>query len=458
MLLRPYQVEGLAGIRSAYRSGFRRVVYASPTGSGKSAMLEYMLGTTNKSALILAHRIELVEMIAERLPVSFGLVTAGSRLSSERVQVGMVQTVTRRLADLPKFQWVISDECHLAMSASWSRILNHYSEAYQLGLSATPCRLDGIGLGTIYQSIVHGPSIRELVDGGYLVPPRVFAPASLVESLHLRGGEFALDEAAQQLNTGRITGDAAAQLRKHGPGEQAVAFCSTVQHAQDVAAHFTAANIPAAAIDGGMPGHQRRGILGAFYAKQLQVLCNVDILTTGWDYPPLGALIFLRPTTSLALYLQMVGRVLRVNPATGKRWGLILDHVGNTVRHGMPDARREWALDGRVKRATPPAVKTCPACFAAFAPAPSCPQCGRDLRQDNGAGGRRSSEAPGELVEIDRASAEALRALPLKQLLALAQSEDDIRRIGKARGYHHQWVNHVLRHRAAKYRAREDRA
>ena len=449
MLLRPYQATGLADIRNAYRRGYRRVVYTLPTGGGKSAMTEYMLGTTGMSTLILAHRIELVEMIAERLPVSFGLVTAGSKPSRERVQVGMVQTVTKRLADLPKFQWVISDECHLAMSASWSRILSHYGDAYQLGLSATPCRLDGIGLGTIYQQIVHGPSIRELIDGGYLVPPRVFAPAAIVERLHMRGGEFAMDEAADLLNTTKITGDAAAQLRKHGPNEQAVAFCCTVQHAQDVASHLSAAGIPAGYVDGSMPSQQRRGILDAFYAKRLQVLCNVDILTTGWDYPALGALIFLRPTSSLALYLQMVGRVLRISP--GKRAGLILDHVGNTIRHGMPDARREWTLEGKAKSDKPPPVSTCPMCFAAFAPAPRCPQCGHDMRPAEAASGRQARQTDGELVEIDRASMSALAVAPVKELLRLARTEMDLRRIARAKGYQSKWVLHVMKHSRGKF-------
>lgn len=369
MVLRDYQDQAMRAVQGVYRSGRRRALLVAPTGSGKSAMTRYMLGRTTKRTLILCHRSELQDMIAEAMPVPFGIIGGSRRVPSENVHLGMMQTVSRRLADLPTYDWVISDEAHLAMCATWRRILGHYSAAWHLGMSATPCRLDGQGLGAEYEEIVYGPSVRELTERGFLVPCRVFAPPVRAA---LKGGTMAQD--ADALDHASITGDAIEHYQRLARGRQAIVFCSSRQHADNVAAQFTQAGLFAANVDGAMQDSERRRRIADFRARRLQVLVNVDLLTTGFDCPQIECGIMLRRTDSLALFLQKVGRILRLND--GKRDAVLLDHVGNVLKHGMPDADREWTLEGREKRRQAVSVCQCPKCYAAHTPGPRCPSCG----------------------------------------------------------------------------------
>ena len=213
MQLRPYQVEALESLSSGYREGVRSQLLCAPTGAGKSAMTRYMLARTRKKTLILVHREELRDMISESLAdIRHGVIAPGRPTPDAQIMVGMMQTVTRRLDTLPQFEWVISDEAHLAMSDSWARILGHYAMAWHLGMSATPCRLDGIGLGRHFQKIVYGPSIRELTDLGYLSPARVFAPPGAAEFIASKTDD--LERAADQIDRPAITGDAIDHMRR----------------------------------------------------------------------------------------------------------------------------------------------------------------------------------------------------------------------------------------------------
>ena len=449
MLLRPYQSDVLDRIRDAYRQGRRAPLLCSPTGSGKSAMVAYMLGRTRKRTLILAHRAELVEMISAGLPVPHGVITAGRPTPGDQIMVGMMPTVARRLDDLPRFDWVISDECHLSLAPTWSRILDHYKDAHHLGMSATPCRLDGRGLGEIFDTIVYGPSVRELTSRGYLSPLRAFAPAQAVERIKKVAREFSLRDGAAALDRAPITGSAIEHYQRHAAGRRAIVFCCTVEHAEHVAAEFTAAGIPAASVDGGMSKADRVARLAAHRDGRIRVLTNVDLVTTGHDDPGIGAAIFLRPTDSLALFLQAVGRVLRVAP--GKDDAILLDHVGNVLRHGMPDAPREFTLDGRLKRTAAPTVRQCPQCWAAFAPAPRCVACGYVF--PIAAKPRNTAANDGTLAQIDDGDVEArqrrLREAPLKELLREARTREALEEIRKARGYHHAWTGRMLEFKAA---------
>jgi DNA repair protein RadD len=442
--LRPYQTRALAEVQNAYRSGRRAPLLCSPTGSGKSAMVGYMLSRTKKRTLILAHRLELVEMISEALPVPHGLITAGKGTSPDQVQVGMMQTVARRLRDLPPFDWVISDEAHLAVCPTWLGILKHYSAAWHLGMSASPCRLDGKGLGEHFDTIVHGPSIRELTDRGFLVPCRVFAPPVEFGAVKKSGGDFNMEDAARALDKAAITGSAVAHLRKLGRGRRAIVFCCNRAHADHVAAEFRAGGFSAVNVDGAMTPADRRHRIAEFRAGRVEVLVNVELLTTGFDCPEIDVGIFLRPTQSLALYLQMVGRILRIFP--GKRQAILLDHVGNVLRHGMPDEAREWTLDGRLKRTTPPPVRMCPSCYAAFAPAPRCPSCGYVFAA--AAKPRQIEQRAGELVELRPGDGAASKAAELQALLKSAKTRADLEAIARSRGYKPNWVNIQLGLRA----------
>lgn len=376
-------------------------------------------------------------MISSSLKIPHAVLKAGGRTPDEQIVVGMMPTVARRLADLPKFQWVISDECHLAMSPTWSAVLVHYGDAWHLGQSATPCRLDGRPLGEAYQQIVYGPSVKELTARGFLSPCRVFAPPQKLEPIKKSGSDFNLDAAAEQLDTRAITGSAVQHLRRLGPDRRAIVFTCNRAHCEHVAEEFRQGGFSAISVDGSMPDRKQR--IKAHRNGEFQVLVNVELCATGYDDPKLEAGIFLRPTDSLALYLQMVGRILRV--ADGKRDALLLDHVGAVLMHGMPDDDREWTLEGRPKKQAIPAVRQCPECYACHAPAPRCPQC-----QHVYVAAKPRRVAPdrvdGELGEVTAEQVKARRAAELKAQIAAAwrqptdaEARAALQVIARERGY-----------------------
>ena len=436
MLLRPYQADALAKIQAVYRSGRRRVLLVAPTGSGKSAMTSYMLERSKKTTLILVHRGELLDQIAESMTVPYGIIGGQRPTPTERIHIGMVQTVVRRLHALPRYEWVASDEAHLAMSPTWRQVLAHYSTAWHLGMSASPCRLDGIGLGAEYEQIVYGPSIRELTERGYLVRCRVFAPTIEGPVSRNKSGPENLTAAAEEIDRPTIIGDVIGHFRRIAGPRQAIVFCCTRQHADHVATDFSRAGIPALAVDGSMPRAEQTRKIDAFRARAVQVLVNVDLLTTGFDCPQIEVGVFLRPTQSLALYLQMVGRILRIHP--GKQDSILLDHVGNVMRFGMPDEDREWTLDGRLKKVSATPVAQCPKCYAAHRPAPRCPACGYVYAATPTQ--RVMIEREGHLEEIDAERLKWLREQKLHVLLEAAKTRDDLEEIRKARRYHPRWT------------------
>ncbi len=446
--LRPYQETALNSVRGAYRSGTKRVLLVAPTGSGKSAMMRYMIGNTKMRVLILVHRQELLEMVGNDLGMPHSLILPGKPTPRHgQIFVGMMQTVAKRLHELPEIDWVISDEAHLAMCATWQSILDHYREKWQLGMSASPCRLDGKGLGLSYEKIVQGPSIKELTSRGFLVPCRAFAPPTALTTVKKTGADFNMADAAAQLDRASITGDVVQTYLKHAAGKQAVVFCCTCEHAEHVAAVFNAAGIPAANVDGTtMNPATRKARIAEFKAKRLMILVNVDLLTTGWDCPQVEVEIMLRPTMSLALYLQKVGRVLRISPGTGKREAILLDHVGNVLRHGMPDADREWSLEGAAKRSAPPPVRQCQECYAAHSPSPRCPSCGYVYAAAPATKAPPKARA-GELREVTAAAGPGGMldpATPFKEALRMCRTKADLQAMAKARGYHHRWVTRMM--------------
>lgn len=446
--LRLYQKNTLSEVSVLFHTGTTKIVLVMPTGSGKTTIANYMLGHTNKRVLILAHRDELVDMISSGLSVDHAVIKAGRPITDARIQIGMMQTVAKHLDKMPNFDWVISDEAHLALAPTWLQILRHYDHAWQLGMSATPCRLDGKGLGEIYEKIVYGPSIQELTKSGYLVPCRVYSPAQINTRALKASREYNLEQAADLLNRPAITGDVIGHFRRLASDRRTIVFCSSRKHADDVAAQFRDAGISAANVDGAHGRLDRRERIDAFRSGQTQVLCNVDLLTTGFDCPEIGAAIMLRPTQSLALYLQMIGRILRPHPS--KRDAILIDHVGAVVSHGMPDATREWTLQGRVKSPRPPPVRECQNCFRAHSPAPKCPSCGYVYPAAT-----RERPAvqviPGTLEEMTPERIKAIKEAELRDILKFARTEKELKIVAKIKGYDWRWVGHIMR--ARKYRS-----
>jgi DNA repair protein RadD len=443
MNLRPYQQQLVTDIRLQYQLGHRKVLAVLPTGAGKTVCFSHIAQSAARKGnrvLIAVHRQELLDQACRSLPMPHGVIAANRAMDlSAAVQVASVQTLARRLHNLPRdfFQLVIIDEAHHSNAGTWAKVLDHFQQAHLLGVTATPIRLDGRGLGEHYQAMVEGPSAAWLTDNGYLASAQVLAPPGFdTTGLRKRMGDFDTREAEHRIGT--IMGDCLSHYRKHLDGQTAIAFCCSVAHAEAVAALFQCNGIPAASIDGSMDAGTRRELLSDLGTGRIKVLTSCALIGEGVDVPSVGGCILLRPTASTSLHLQMVGRCLR--PSPGKT-AVILDHVGNTLRLGHHLEPREWTLEGLAKRDRDksPSVKVCPQCFAAMASqAKQCGECGHTFAAE----ARELQQVEGELVEVQRRQA--------KREQGSAQSLDDLRKLAQQRGYKRGWAERVYQARLAK--------
>ena len=456
--LRQYQETLIARTRANFIAGKRSQLLVLPTGGGKTVCFSYMAARAvekNLRVWILAHRVELLDQISRTLRqfgVAHGMV-APAYVADRRqqVQVASVFALARRLDRYPAPDLIIVDEAHHAIRGStWGRVIEANPRAKLLGVTATPVRLSGEGLGDLFECMVQGPTMRELIELGALSPYRLFAPAGVdLSGVHTRMGDFVRGELEAAVDKPSITGDAVSHYRKLAPGKRAVAFCVSVSHAVHVAEQFRAAGITAQAIDGGMDRTLRANVLQDFAAGRIRVLASCDLISEGFDVPAIEAAILLRPTQSLSLYLQQVGRALRTFP--GKSEAIILDHAGNVRRHGLPDDERDWSLQGaerkRGAQKSEVPVKTCPSCFAVLPSAtPSC-RCGHVFLVKP----REVEQVEGVLQEIDVAAAMRMRRVEQGR----AKTEAELVALGRARGFKRPelWARHVMRARAARWRA-----
>lgn len=437
------------------RRGIKSVCVVSPTGSGKTALTAQMIANSQAKgmrALFIVHRRELINQSIsafDNAGVQFGVIAANFQPAKAfPVQIASIQTLARRLSQYKEPNLVVWDETHHLAAQSWASVFRTYPDAYHVGLTATPERMDGRGLREYYQAIVQGPSVEWLIDNKFLADYRIFAPSTInTDNMHIRMGDYITSVAQAAVDKPTITGCAIQHYKKHCMGARAVAFCVSIQHSEHVAQQFCAAGIPACHIDGTTPTIQRDYDIGRFQDGQIKVLCNVDLFGEGFDLPSLEATIMLRPTASVAIYLQQVGRALR--PYPGKRFAVILDHVGNCLRHGLPDEDRAWSLDGfsrkKKKNQDAESIKICPHCFAAQpSGSTTCRHCGGAFEKNP----RVVEETEGSLEEIDR---ETIRKERLTQQ-GKAKSFDELVELGRQRKYKrpYLWAKHIWNARQAK--------
>lgn len=405
----------------------RRVLLQAPTGAGKTALASFMAGESGargRSVYFICHRAELVEGTSRtfrKFGIPHGIIAAGHRPDMRvPVQICSVDTLKNRVAVMPEPSLAIWDECHHMGAAGWQLIMKAWDKAYHIGLSATPWRLDGSGLDGHFDDMVLGPKVSWLIENGFLSPYRIYAPNNPdMKGVRKQMGDFAKGEAAERMDKPKITGDMITHYMKHAAGLRAVAFAITVAHSQHIAAQFCASGIKAAHLDGGTPKGERKRIIEGYASGEIQVLTNVDLFGEGFDLSAIAqrdvtidCVIQARPTQSLSLHLQQVGRALR--PGEGKT-AIILDHAGNSARHGFPDDDREWTLEGREKGRKaaanddgPPPPITCEGCFIQIRrPAPPCcPGCGKRLQAEV----KEIKVADGELKELTEADKAKMRA------------------------------------------------
>jgi DNA repair protein RadD len=464
--LRPYQIDGEQQIRQAFADGFHAPLYVLPTGGGKTvlfASIAHSAERRGKRVLILAHRVELVDQIVTALK-DFGVNPdiiasgyarragghggGGMYRANHAVAVASVQTLVRRLDQYPAPTLIICDEAHhCAGGNTWSEIMRRYQGTKHLGVTATPLRLDGRGLAAHFDKLIVGPSPLELIAGGYLVKARIFAPPTVDTSgLHVRMGEYQTGEAEALMDTPSITGDALAHYKQHANGKPALVFCTSVAHAQHVAERFRKEDVSAIALNGGTDRDVRRMTVQDFRQGKIKVLASCDLFSEGFDVPGTHVGILLRPTASVGLFLQQVGRCLR--PAPDKPHAIILDHVGNTQRFGLPDETRDWQLTADIikrKKKDAPGIRVCPKCFAASpARASTCVECGHVFeikpRQE-------VEEREGELIEL---TAEQIAKKRARREQGRASTLAQLEEIARIKHYRPGWAMKVLAGREAK--------
>lgn len=463
MELRPEQEELIDRLRDGYRKGFKRQVLQFATGGGKTVIFSFITkGAASRGLRVIigTHRAEILAQISRTLTevgVPHGIISAGWPMRPfEQVQVASIPTLIRRFDRVRPPDLFVQDEVHHCVSKSWSVLFAQYAKALFLGVTATPARLDGRGLGEFYQNMVIGPSTRWLIDNGRLAKPRYFgAPTLDTTKLHKVAGDFNRSESAALVDKVSITGDAVEHYRRLCAGQTAIAFCISLKHAAHVCAQFLAGGVPAVVIDGTMARGERERILRDFAARRILVLVSVDLVSEGFDLPAVGAAILLRPTDSLALHLQQIGRSLR--PAPGKTSATILDHVGNTLRHGTAEEEREWTLAGgagKKAKEKPIANRQCPKCYAIFAMyLQECPECGEAVS----AKPRVIDQKAGMLSEMTAADIEKRRAVMNRRMEeGRAGSLEALKKLGASRGYAPGWAEHRWAARQRKARDTTD--
>ena len=451
--LRPRQFQALQDLRQAYASGARAPVLVAPTGFGKTAVsVEIIRAAVAKGrrTWFLAHLREILDDTADRLAqagIPHGHIRSGHHPDPDQpVQVVGVKTAASRQG-LPAQDLVIVDECHLAVASTYRQVLSAVGDPLLLGLTGTPERLDGRGLGELFDRLVPTCSTSELICEGLLSPCRVFAPPGAdLSQLRTRAGDFDQGQAGEILSRPTVVGDALEHWLRLCQGRRGVAFCSTVRHAETVAEQWRAAGLRAVAVSGGSGDDQRRAAVELLRAGELDLVTCAQLWVAGVDVPALDAVIWLRPTQSLTVWLQGCGRGLRIAP--GKADCLILDHVGNALRPGLPQARREWSLEGRRKRPrqgeAAVGVRQCEGCYACYPPQlPACPECGAAPVVKV----RKLVQTAGELRELEEGARRARR-----REQGQARTYQELVLIGKARGMRNPWgwAQRVMAGRAGK--------
>ncbi|MGN0577295.1 MAG: DEAD/DEAH box helicase [Ruminiclostridium sp.] len=424
MQLRDYQQDLITGVHNAWAEGYKRPCIVLPCGGGKSIITADMAKRTaerGKNVLFLVHRQELCEQI-ENTFTTYGV-------NMDYCHIGMVQTVTRRLDKIQRPALIITDENHHCLAASYKRIYEHF-DTYCVGVTATPIRLNGGGLGDINDKLIIGISAKELIRRKCLAPYDYYAPpVADLSGIKSRGGDYAAEDIEAALDKPHIYGDVIKNYKQLAGGVKAVCYCATVKHSRDMAEAFRAAGIPAEHIDGNTPKTQRSDIIRGFREGSIKILCNVDLISEGFDVPDCGASILLRPTKSLTLYIQQAMRCMRYQP---DKKAIIIDHVGNVHRHGLPDSDREWTLDPKPpsKKKNTVSVRQCTECFYTHAPAPVCPNCGHVYEVKQQATPKEIREA--KLQQIVSAYTAPAECKTIQELYAYA----------KMKGYRPGWAYH----------------
>lgn len=437
MIPRDYQQQLKDDTYAELSNGAQAVCLVSPTGSGKTVVMGSIANDTTEPMTVIAHRTELVSQISmamARFGIRHNIIASNSTVSfcigqhvaelgrkfydpRGTVTVAAVDTLNARHEKLTQWfsdqRWWMIDECHhLLLNNKWGKVVARMPNARGIGVTATPIRADKKSLhadqGGVFDSMVVGLSMRDLINRGNLCDYRIFAPPQSYEMTDDdigSTGDFKAKNLRNKAHGSKVVGDVVSHYKKLAMGKRGITFTVDVNQAEELAQAFCDAGVPALAVSGKTPDSIRQAAIDKFRRGVILQLVNVDLFGEGFDVPAVEVVSMARPTMSYGLYVQQFGRALRT--LGGKEYGMIIDHVGNVKRHGLPDAPRQWKLhaEARGKRGMgeekPIPVTACTECFSAYSGLlKTCPYCGHTSAPE---GRSRPEQVDGDLVELDPA-------------------------------------------------------
>lgn len=371
---RDYQLDGLEAMRNAIRRGVSRILYQLPTGGGKTVVAGFMIQAAAAKGLRVgwfAHRRELImqpSAMLDRISIPHGITMASHKRYDPQAQVQVLSIDTAVRRDLPAFDLVIVDEAHHARSDSYTEVIGKLKPKTVIGITATPCRLDGRGLGDIFDEIILGPSVKELTSQGYLVPAETYSWPAPTQGIRVTHGDYNQKQANDRMSQPQLVGNVIEHWLKRCSDRETIVFASGVGHSKLLASRFQDAGVAAEHLDGTTPTEERDEMIDRLRGGSIRVICNYGVLTEGTDIPNVSCIVNCRLTKSLALWLQMAGRGLRSSP--DKRDCIIHDHGGAARLHGLPEQSREWTLtrtadkssDERPYMEPVDTIRVCPDC------------------------------------------------------------------------------------------------
>jgi len=431
--LRPYQLDLVELTRDAFRK-YRRVIMQLSTGGGKTCIAAYIGSgayAKGNQMLVLTHRQEIKGQLV-RAFTGAGVPCADIGTDSP-CHIDTIGIAANRLGTYAPPDFIFVDEFQHAVSTTFLKVIEAFPNAKVLGLTATPQRLDGKGLNQVADVIVSGPSMKWLIANGWLKQPIYYAPKELVDVSGLRktGGDFNHADLEKLMAKPSVTGNAVIEYQRLANGRTALAFCVTVAHAEGVARAFSEAGITSESVDGKLSKDERAERLARLASGRTKVLTSCELISEGFDAPAVGAVISLRPTASLTMHMQQIGRGLR--PSTDSDC-IVLDHAGNCFRHGLAEEDREWSLEGKAKRKVPEKLEEihrCQVCYAVFAGA-ACSQCGIQRAPSP----RELKQKEGEMQRL----LEVRHRIDHKAEERAAKTLEDLQAIALKRGYSPKWA------------------
>jgi len=458
--LRDYQEAGYNETIKLINSGVRSILYVLPTRAGKSGLISKLIETYSKdhSVYYLCHTKILLDQMSAELDdhgIRHGIISPAHPEIRYRVQVISKDTLRNRMDRMKQQNWnepaiILIDEAHLAAAKTFRNIIDNYPDSIIIGVTATPIRLDGKPLGDIFDKMIIGPDVQELQDRGILCQVKNLAVQEFnAEGVKKTGGDYNSKDVLDRVDKPKIIKDIVEHWIKHAYMKKTMTFCVSIQHAEDIALEFRNRGFPSIAISSKDPKNIREKKLADYYAGKYINLCSVELFIMGMTIRECECIIQARPTQSLMIYMQTLGRGTMMSP--GKDYLINLDCVNNWERHGKISDPRIWSLGGRQPKYISK-LKRCPECLEPMLKTEKvCPVCGYTFNRLPEPRDRMPKEVEGEMVEIGSVNVEKqpgnYKAIHLiaKNAKSLKDAQEIAEKLGYKKGYGFYVWNKILK-------------